>query len=372
MSGRVGFWLQKQPVFQGPDEFLWGADKGAALGTVLEAGMTSGGALAQDGAQSTAFFFRQMGAGQLALPDGARAGVRAVFVHWVDALNWNTTKKIPVGGMLRVGNNPLTPGRDDTGQPLFNGRDVQWLLTGAFSTNEQVTGYAGLSLGHLRQDFTALAQGVHAGTISTAQFGQAGAKLGLWQGVLTSRYNDILLTHALEQDETVRAQKMWASFVVDVLTAPIPGDKAFAGLNSTLAKMATTGVGAGQDAATASLLDTAFPEDANVKAALGKAGVAADAGYADGKALLVQWAMESGMIDQRLIDQQWGGHLPAGITAKAPDGYTVDPKAAGAAFQEFVHENGAAALTELGLDGTYLEEFAIDPAAKYSESKYLG
>jgi len=82
--------------------------------------------------------------------------------------------------------------------------------------------------------------------------------------------------------------------------------------------------------------------------------------------------MESGMIDQRLIDQQWGGHLPAGITAKDPYGYTVDPKAAGPAFREFVQENGAAALTELHMDGAYLEKFAIDPAAKYDESKYLG
>jgi len=72
---------------------VWGADNGAALGTVLEAGMTSGGALARDGAQNTAFFFHQMGASHLAVPEGARAGVRAVFVHWVDALNWNTTKK---------------------------------------------------------------------------------------------------------------------------------------------------------------------------------------------------------------------------------------------------------------------------------------
>jgi hypothetical protein len=372
MSGRVGFWLQKHPVFQGPDQFLWGADNGAALGTVLEAGMTSGGALARDGAQNTAFFFHQMGASHLAVPEGARAGVRAVFVHWVDALNWNTTKKIPNGAMLRVGDNPLTPGRDDTGQPNFNGRDVQWLLKGSFSTNEQVTGYSGLSLGHLRQDFNALAQGVHAKTIKTSQFGQAGGQLGLWQGVLTSQYNDILLTHALEKDERVRAQKMWASFVVDVLTAPIPGDKAFEGLNSTLAKMATTGVGAGQDATADSMLDTAFPQDANVKAALVKAGVVADAGYADGKALLVQWAMESGMIDKVLIDRQWGDHLPAGITAKKPYGYTVDPKAAGEAFREFVQEDGAAALSELGLNATYLEEFAIDPAAKYDESKYLG
>jgi hypothetical protein len=82
------------------------------------------------------------------------------------------------------------------------------------------------------------------------------------------------------------------------------------------------------------LLDTAFPEDANVKAALSKAGVAADAGYADGKALLVQCAMDSGMIDPRLIEQQWGGHLPDGITAKAPYGYTVDPRAPGTAFRE--------------------------------------
>ena len=104
-----------------------------------------------------------------------------------------------------------------------------------------------------------------------------------------------------------------------------------------------------------------------------RAGAAADAGYSDGKALLVRWAMESGMIDQGLITQQWPKHIPAGITASS-HGYTVDFKVAGAAeaFQQFVHQNGAVALTDLDLDDKYTELFAIDPGAKYNESKYLG
>jgi hypothetical protein len=67
-----------------------------------------------------------------------------------------------------------------------------------------------------------------------------------------------------------------------------------------------------------------------------------------------------------------GGHLAGGISAKDPYGYTVDPKATSSAFQELVQENDAAALTELHLDATHLEELAIDLAANHSEPKYLG
>jgi hypothetical protein len=363
MSTQVEFWLGKHPDTplgrQSSDYKLWGNDKGAGFGKVLQAGMTSGDALAQESAQNTAFFFREMGANKLELPEGAKAGVRDVFTHQVDALNWNTAFSIPQDTMLNVMDNSGTLGRDDTGQPIFYQEDVKWLLTQSFNTDKQVAEYAKLSLGHLRQDFNGLAQTRNPSMVEFAN------RFGQWKGLLTNQNNKILETDAIADDKMDAHKKAFASFLLAVLTAPI--DKLSLGLPSTLAKMADRANYKGQIALTDSMLSKYFQEKSNIDKAQTIEGDTSDASYSDGKAMLVQWAVENGLLDalekNGTLKKTELDQLRA-ITTKSPTGYTIE---SGAPFQQFIRDNGGKVLEGLKLD-SYPEAFSFDPAAS-SKSK---
>lgn len=166
-----------------------------------------------------------------------------------------------------------------------------------------------------------------------------------------------------------RANAAFASFVVGVLTEPIPGGKAFDKLGPTASGMATAAADGGKGALTDSVLSEAFPENAYLNPALRAAGAAADASYSDGKAILVQWAMGNGMIEPRLIEQQWGGNSPSVSRPRAWAGTASTPRWPARRCGEFVNANGAAALTDLHLDGKYFEGFTVDPSAKYSQQE---